>query len=317
MRSARWALILLLAGCRHAAPPVPEGEDMESPPTQETSGRSGEDRDPELSPDGKLLYYASSSFGSSFDLFVREIGSNTAARLTRLAGDERFPKVNPADPRYLAFSTNTRGAWEVAILDTTGDPDRIEVVSESGAHSIHPSWSPDGRMLVYSASDAEEGGEWTLKVFDFAGRRTRLLGVEGLLPEWAPRGNRIAFQQMKRRDGWYGALWTLELEEGRVRDLRAVFSSDEWAAINPSWSPDGRRLVFATVAKSRARAGVLHEGDDLWAVNADGSGATRLTSHPAADWMPTWAGDGRVYFVSKRSGSDRIWSLLPHLPPMP
>jgi Tol biopolymer transport system component len=137
--------------------------------------------------------------------------------------------------------------------------------------------------------------------------------VEGLLPEWEPRGNRIAFQQMKRRDAWYGGLWTLSFEGGRVGDLRTVFSSDRWAAIQPSWSPDGSRLVFSTVGKSPRRASIRHEGDDLWTVNADGSAASRLSAHSAADGMPTWAPDGRIYFVSKRSGSDRIWSLLPRL----
>jgi Tol biopolymer transport system component len=59
---------------------------------------------------------------------------------------------------------------------------------------------------------------------------------------------------------------------------------------------------------------MLNEADDLWVVNADGARATRLTTSPAADGMPVWASDGRIYFVSNRSGSKRIWSLLPQFP---
>jgi TolB protein len=93
--------------------------------------------------------------------------------------------------------------------------------------------------------------------------------------------------------------------------MTSVFSSDDFAAINPAWSPDGRRIVFATVGKSRARAGLMSEADDLWTVRADGSEPTRLTSSPASDGMPSWSADGRIFYVSNRSGSPRIWSLLP------
>ena len=137
--------------------------------------------------------------------------------------------------------------------------------------------------------------------------------MDGLLPEWSPRDNRIVFQRMRHRDGWYGGLWTVEFDGSSARNLTRVFAGEEWACINPSWSPDGRRIIFTTVGKSRARAAVLDKGDDLWVVNVDGSQPTRLTTSPAADWMPAWSGDGTIYFVSDRSGANRLWSLRPQL----
>ncbi len=314
MRSSVAGLLALLLapGCG----PVGTPAEPEFPLTQVTQGSAGEDKDPEVSPDGKRLFYASSSFGGQCDLFTKLVGSNVATRLTALPGDERFPRINPADPRTIAFCSNARGEWDICVIeDFTADPGKVTVVSDAGTQDLHPSWSPDGRSLVWCSTDDLGRGRWTLRVKDLASGRTHVLeDVEGLLPEWSPRGNRIVFQRMKERDGWLSSLWTLDLEEGSAKNLTAIFSSDEWAAINPSWSPDGNRVVFATVAKSAARAGVLNEADDLWCVHADGSHAVRLTTAPAADWMPTWAPDGRIYFVSNRSGSNRIWSLLPQLP---
>ena len=302
---------LLVTGCAPRSPqPLPFEEERESPATQVTSGRAGQDRDPELSPDGKLLYYASSSFGPSYDLYVREIGSNTATRLTSLAGDERFPKVCPANPRLLAFSGDGEGEWAIYVLNVER-PSQIQRVTESGVHCIHPSWSPDGRLLVYCAAE-DTAGPWTIRIRDLMTGRTQVFDdLEGLLPNWAPAGNRIVFQRMRARDGWLSSIWTFEYEAGAARNVTVVLSSDEWGAINPSWSPDGKWIVFATVAKSPSHLAMLDRGDDLWAIRPNGAHATRLTTSTAADWMPAWSADDRVYFVSDRGGSQRIWSLAP------
>jgi TolB protein len=317
MKSAIVRLGLLLAASGCAEPPeapsdlTPPG--LEPPVTQLSFGRSGEDKDPDVAPGGREIVYASSAYGEGFDLFVRAIGAATATRLTRLDGDERFPKINPADPRQIAFCSNHRdGAWEIYLMADMARPEKLAVVSEPGEHAIHPSWSPDGRRLVYCSTSDLGSGDWRLKIVDLGTGKTRILeGIDGFLPEWSPRGDRIVVQRMRRRDGWLSGLWVLEGPDGDAPRLSALLVSDDWAAINPAWSPDGRRIVFATVAKSLPRAGVLTEGDDLWVVDVDGSHPTRLTASPAADYMPCWAGDGRIYFVSKRSGGDRLWSLDP------
>lgn len=316
MKTARigLAFIVGLGGC-FPVDDASSGGEREVPVTRITPGRAGEDNDPEVSGDGTTLFYASTSFSRNADLYFRRIGGNTATRLTMWPGNERFPKVNPADPRMLAFCSDRRGQWEIYVIpDYRKAPEEAVAISEPGTQNIHPSWSPDGSRLVYCSTTDFGKGEWVLKVYTRSSGTIRVLeGVDGLLPEWSPRGNRIVFQRMKHRDDWLGSLWMLELEGDDAHRVNSIFSSDDWAAINPSWSPNGEWIVFTTVAKSRARSGILHEGDDIWTVTADGSHPTRLTSSPSAEWMPTWSRDGRIYFVSDRTGTHRIWSLRPAL----
>jgi Tol biopolymer transport system component len=63
-------------------------------------------------------------------------------------------------------------------------------------------------------------------------------------------------------------------------------------------SPPGTQIVFQAGNNSSA---------DIYVVNADGSGLTRLTKNPAADLAPTWSGDGRqIYFLSIRDGRSSL-----------
>lgn len=310
----RSLFLLTLAACGTTGIAVDKLPDQETPVTRRTAGGSGEDKDPDLSRDGRTLYFASTAWSDHHDLYAKSIGGNVLTRITSSPSDERFPKIHPARPETIAFCSNVNGEWDIFVIeDYLQEPSKWIRVSDEGADDIHPSWSPDGTRLVYCSTS--ESGHWVLKVKDLvSGRLTVFEEIDGLLPEWNPKDDRIVFQRMRHRDRWFGTIWTLELDQDAVRNVTAIYAGEEWAAINPSWSPDGSKIVFATVARSRAKAGVFGEADDLWIVGADGAGAMRITADPVADWMPTWSTTGEIYFVSKRSGRNGIWSLRPMLP---
>ena len=57
---------------------------------------------------------------------------------------------------------------------------------------------------------------------------------------------------------------------------------------------------------------------DIFAMNADGSGLTRLTSSPGRDKVPSWSPDGnRIVFVSNREGNEDIFVMSADLGPLP
>jgi len=79
--------------------------------------------------------------------------------------------------------------------------------------------------------------------------------------------------------------------------------------INPSWSPDGSRIIFVTVVQPDEGDNESISQSDVWLVSIDGSGRTNLTNGRYANYQPVWGGDGRVFFVSDRTGVDNIWSV--------
>jgi dipeptidyl aminopeptidase/acylaminoacyl peptidase len=75
---------------------------------------------------------------------------------------------------------------------------------------------------------------------------------------------------------------------------------------DPRPSPDGSRVSFVvTTMDLEANSG----RKDLWIASTDGSGARRLTTHPANDWEPRWSGSDTLYFLSERSGTAQVWRL--------
>lgn len=72
--------------------------------------------------------------------------------------------------------------------------------------------------------------------------------------------------------------------------------------LQPSWSADGKRIVFVSDRDGNA---------EIYAMNADGSGQTRLTNDPANDTDPSWSPDGKkIVFVSDRTAfKDQVYVM--------
>jgi Tol biopolymer transport system component len=77
-------------------------------------------------------------------------------------------------------------------------------------------------------------------------------------------------------------------------------SIDGAATGSPSWSPDGRWIVFDSRLQGRA---------DIYVISAEG-GTPRLLTVDSHNTIPSWSQDGRhVYFSSTRGSGQQMWKL--------
>jgi dipeptidyl aminopeptidase/acylaminoacyl peptidase len=77
---------------------------------------------------------------------------------------------------------------------------------------------------------------------------------------------------------------------------------------DPQVSPDGKQVAFVLRDTDlAANKGVT----DLWLAPTQGGEPRQLTNSPAGESNPRWADDGRLYFLSTRSGSNQIWVIDP------
>lgn len=280
--------------------------------TQVSFAVDGADFDPDVSRDGRKIVFASTQHRETPDLYIKSVDSNVVTQLTNDAASDVMPRLSP-DGQRIAFASNRSGNWDIFVMPVTGG--KAVQITTSPADDLHPSWSPDGSRLVFSRL-GEVSGQWEMWVADVLNPGVAHFIGHGLFPEWCPvagtgeRGSdRILFQKSRERGDRLFSVWTVDYRDGEAGRPTELASSRAAACINPTWSPDGRWVAFATVPSTGRTSDARPPYADLWMIDLNGSSRIHLTQGRAVNLMPVWGSNNRLYFVSNRGGADNIWSL--------
>jgi hypothetical protein len=168
------------------------------------------------------------------------------------------------------------------------------------------SWSGDGARLAFVAESQSRDVLYVTDVTRGRVVRKHKLPLDAVLyPAWNPKRDEIAVVGLSNgRSDLY-----LVSANGAVRRL----TDDTWDEKEPSWSPDGRHLVFSS---DRAHPVVLTAdrrangfGDyGIWSLDVDSGKIERLFDTSGEDSNPVWSPDGRrLAFVSDRGGARNLY----------
>jgi Tol biopolymer transport system component len=164
---------------------------------------------------------------------------------------------------------------------------------------------PNGQIAFVSDRDNPEGAEFDqLEIYVMnadGSRQTRLTDneVHDRYPDWSPDGTKIAFA----RDNGTGfnEIYVMNADGSRQTRLTESVANDTSFShsgdFEPTWSPDGTKIAFT----SYRDATIASPNTEIYVMNADGSGITRLTDEFESDLQPSWSPDGtKIAFTSYR-----------------
>jgi Tol biopolymer transport system component len=251
--------------------------------------------------------------GAPRDLFAVEDSGASPARLTACAGtcDVLEGAVGP-DRRRVALrqvSADTNGDRRLTAADGVGLV--VTDLDQGVQGSLAPAearvsgfdWGPGGELLVFSAfGDQATGGLDDLFRIDPNGQNVRNLTSSAAIAERRPRmhpsGTALVYERIEQ--GQKAQVWIFQAANAQSRVTSGGAGTEQLpntpylvgSDADPSFSPDGRQIVFRRLRS--LGAGALGIWDIVRVVN-DGSGLTVLTTGSVYRGAPDWSDQGIAF----------------------
>ncbi len=220
-----------------------------------THARGAYDYQPDVAGDGASVVFSRYS-GDAIELWRLDLKSGREQALTSAGAVNVEPRLSPDSKRIVWVSTAGTGHFNLFIADVRPDGlhnahpllgERQSKISRyyysSYDHSLNPSWTPDGKRIIYVSNPEVAWGTgdiWSVAVDNPKDRR-KILSEEtswSARPETSPDGKQVLFSSYHGRQ--WRQLWLTT--SGGAAPLPLTFGDfDRW---NARWSPDGERIAY-------------------------------------------------------------------------
>jgi TolB protein len=222
---------------------------------------------PAWAPNGRDLAYVSFESGKAV-VWVQDLQTGRRSTIANFPGTNSAPAWAPGGNQLAVTLSRDSVAQLYLINREGGQPRRLTV---SSAIDTEPVFAPDGRQIYFVSDRGGAPQIYRMSLDGSTPERVTFQGNYNISPTISPDGKTLAYIN---RQGSAYRVTTQDLASGTVRTL-----SDTQADESPSFSPNGRLLVYASRAQGR---------DILMTTTLDGSIKTRLLSSGLDVREPAW-----------------------------
>ena len=226
------------------------------------------------------------------DLYLMKPDGTGVTRVTQSSGKHSYPALSP-DGGVIAYVNGTTDPPQLYLVNRDGGGE-IALTHQAGGGIWGPTWSPDGRKIAFSS---DRSGSWQVYIINADGSgETQLtnFGKGNSAGSFSPDGSRIIFAS-----GFLDGSSDIAVMNVDGTGLGVLVHLNLFSYNDPHYSPDGSQIV-------------LSRGPEIYLMNADGSGITRLTDQTTYQEWPRWSPNGSQIVFSRRApgvGAGDIWIM--------
>jgi len=213
----------------------------------------------------------------------------------------------------IAFSsTRDSGRLQIYLIDPDGTNVRqLTEIEDNGFAAL----SPNGKKIVFDSNrlrlPTEPNNTSDLFLMNTDGTEQTYL-IRGSSATWSPDSKNIAYHASASGEGLPikpdpgAATSDSDIFVANVDDLLASVAGSQNITNNgsdtidddPDWSPDGTKIAFTSHPPSDNPINPIHA--EIYVINPDGTGLTRLTFNNYEERAPSWSPDGsRIVFMAR------------------
>ena len=249
---------------------------------------------PAVSPDGKQIAYVWDGNGKKYDVYLKQLADGRVTRVTDNTGQNLSPSWSP-DGLELAFFRmgpaktllvvrNLQNGTEKTVTEIRSSLNVWFSDTNPYSNGLGPSWSPDGKSLLFSEAHDNAAlfpqlGHGLVAISLETGKRQQLTFApstdQDYYPRFSPDGSSIAFTRFKS----HGVADVYLLPAAGGKEQRLTFKHHAIRGLN--WTADGRGLIFSADHRGSFQLNVINRnGGEVKNIPADTASAAEPSPFP-------------------------------------